>query len=240
MTEWFAQWFGETYLQLYPHRNEDDARQALALIDRVVELSGRRVLDLACGEGRHTIQLHHRGAQPVGIDLSHVLLGRARKHSDPALQLVRGDMRCLPFRTGSFEVVLNLFTSFGYFGTDEEHENVIVDVRSLLASGGWFVLDFLNAAQVRNNLVPAEQKQINEDLVEIERRIVQNEKYVEKEMRLARDGSRHVERVRLFTREELETMLVRAGFTIAERCGDYQGGPITTNSPRVILLSRAT
>lgn len=238
MTEWFADWFGETYLQLYPHRDEQDARRALSLIAGVIALRGARVLDLACGEGRHLVQLEDMGAQAIGIDLSRVLLHRARTTRSRPPLVVRGDMRLLPFRLGTFDVVVNLFTSFGYFASDHEHEGVLQGISDLLGSGGWFVLDFLNASQVRRCLVPHEERQTEKGIVEIEKRLVHDGAYVEKEIHLKGDGSRHLERVRLFSADELRTMLSRVGLRPIHDYGDYDGGPITDESPRVILFAR--
>ncbi len=77
MTEWFEQWFGEEYLHLYPHRGDEDAVRAISLVATLAPLSGTRVLDLACGSGRHAAHLTANGAKVVGFDLSMPLLSRA-------------------------------------------------------------------------------------------------------------------------------------------------------------------
>lgn len=124
MTEWFKQWFGEEYHDLYAHRDEADARRAVDLIRRVVTLeSGAWILDLACGPGRHAAELARAGGRVVGFDLSRAMLRRARERNSAVL--VRGDMRALPFKSGSFALAVNLFTSFGYFLDDAEHARVV-------------------------------------------------------------------------------------------------------------------
>src|SRR5947208_14150341 len=102
MTDWFKQWFGgEEYHELYSHRDDEDARRAVALIRRVVPWgSGDRILDLACGPGRHAAELARWGGQVAGFDLSRAMLGRARERSRGPL--VRGGMRTLPFPDGRF------------------------------------------------------------------------------------------------------------------------------------------
>src|SRR2546427_13196243 len=148
MTEWFEQWFGEEYHALYPHRDEEDARRAVALIRRAVPWGPEdRILDLACGPGRHAAELARWSGQVVGFDLSRAMLRRARERSGGAL--VRGDMRALPFRDGSFALAVNLFTSFGYFLDDGEHRRGGSQVAAPLAPGGPFVLDYLHAEQER-------------------------------------------------------------------------------------------
>jgi ubiquinone/menaquinone biosynthesis C-methylase UbiE len=120
MTEWFEEWFGEEYLQLYPHRDAAEAERAVALIlARVGFAPGWRVLDVACGAGRHARAFEAAVARCVGLDLSAALLRVARGVT--AAPLVRADMRALPVRPGSMDLTVNLFTSFGYFERDAEH-----------------------------------------------------------------------------------------------------------------------
>jgi SAM-dependent methyltransferase len=236
VTEWFEQWFGEEYLRLYPHRDDEDAAAAVALIDRVHPLAGRQALDLACGPGRHAAQLAARGAHVVGLDLSLPLLSLARARTRGALALVRGDMRLLPFRREAFDVVVNLFTSFGYFADDAQHAAVIAGSRAILRQGGVFVLDYLNDATVRANLVPHEERRISSQHVVIERRIAADGRYVLKEMHLMNDGRSFLERVRLFTPDDLVRLLEGAGFVVRHRFGDYAGGPAGPDAPRLILM----
>lgn len=236
MTEWFEQWFGEEYLRLYPHRDDADAQAAVALVNRVRRLSGLRLLDLACGPGRHATHLAERGALVVGLDLSLPLLGRAKARTQGALPLVRGDMRRLPFRPGTFDVVVNLFTSFGYFADDAQHQEVLAGAADLLQPRGLLVLDYLNAAAVRAGLVPREDRAVGSQRVVIERCITDDERHVIKTMHLCDDGRSFVERVRLFGRDELEAMFAEAGLTVSHRFGDYAGAPPGPSAPRVILV----
>ncbi len=237
MTEWFEQWFGEEYLQLYPHRDDEDARQLAALLARYAPYEGRRVLDLACGSGRHAARFAERGARVVGFDLSMPLLVRARHRRGPAMALVRGDKRRLPFRDRSFDLVVNLFTSFGYFADDAEHRAVLEGAAAALSAGGTFVLDYLHADAVRTNLVPHEEREVGEQRIAVERRISDDDRFVIKEIHLVNDGRSFVERVRLFSPQELEAMLTDAGLTVRERLGDYRGGPLGTDAPRAILIA---
>ena len=109
MTEWFEEWFGEDYLQLYPHRDDADAERAVALIVRTVSLQpGWRVLDVACGAGRHARSFVGAGAHCFGLDLSATLLRLARQVTDAPL--IRADMRQLPIRSRSMDLTVNLFS----------------------------------------------------------------------------------------------------------------------------------
>jgi SAM-dependent methyltransferase len=233
MTEWFEQWFGEEYHALYPHRDEEDARRAVDLIRGVVAWeSGARILDLACGPGRHAAALERLGAQVVGFDLSRAMLRRARERTHAAL--VRGDMRALPFRDRSFVLAVNLFTSFGYFLDDAEHRLVLRQVAAALASPGHFVIDYLNAEHVRRTLRVPEQAASRD--VRVTRRIDGDSRFVIKEIELRDEGRRFQERVRLYGAEELESLLSDAGLHIVARFGDYDGRPLSPEAPRVILV----
>lgn len=238
MTEWFEQWFGEEYLRVYPHRDEDDAAKLISLIGTHVELGSRLVLDLACGPGRHARFLTEAGARVVGLDLSMPLLSRARGRISPPTTLVRGDMRYLPLRSAGFDVVVNLFTSFGYFTSDSQHQTVLDEVGRVLKPSGSFVLDFFNSLRVANDLVPQERLSVGAQTVEVERSISRDGRFVQKSMHLTDDGRSFVERVRLFTVAELEEMLDRAGLAVEIGFGDYHGNPISVDGDRTILIAR--
>lgn len=237
MSEWFEDWFGTDYLEMYPHRDEKDAAELVSLISRMVPLQKGRVLDLACGPGRHSDLLRERGANVVGIDLSLSLLQRAREDYSPPLSVVRGDMRCLPFADSGFEAVINLFTSFGYFEADEEHRLVLREIRRIVKEGGWFVLDFLNASHVVESLVKREEQTLDGRPVAIERWISDDGRFVFKEMSLRDEDKRFVERVRLFSPKDLEHLLIEAGFSIMDSFGDYSGRVISSDSPRAIVMA---
>jgi SAM-dependent methyltransferase len=234
MTEWFQEWFGEEYLRLYPHRNDADAAALVGLIRATVPWrEGLRVLDIGCGPGRHAHALEGAGAQVAGLDLSRVLLTHARE----AIRgpLVRADMRALPFRPGCADLTVNLFTSFGYFAEDREHAAVLAGMVQTLRPAGWFVIDFLHAPFVAELVAREEPAPPREGCVSITKRLVDGGRYVEKTFQLD-DGRRFFERVRLFTPQELESMLAAAGLRVRCRFGDYGGGPITPASPRAILM----
>jgi SAM-dependent methyltransferase len=235
-TSWFEEWFGDDYLELYPHRDDAEAEKAVELIARNADGAGiKRVLDLACGAGRHTRALHDRGWWTTGLDLSHTLLKVAHRE-DPTITYARGDMRALPYRDYSFDLIVNLFTSFGYFDTDAQHLRVLAEVARAVRKGGTFVMDFLNANQVRNTLVQYDEKRIGDKIIEQHRSISKDGRYVEKSIILQCDGRKFIERVRLFDSDELEMMIEEAGFDITHRFGDYSGTPLNSTSPRTILF----
>ena len=234
--DWFEQWFGEDYLHIYQHRDEREAEHAVELI--AANLAGREihsVLDLGCGAGRHTKVLFERG-WTVGLDLSMALLKVARRES-PGAPYVRADMRELPFADDSFDLVVNLFTSFGYFEDDREHARVLSRVCAVTRHGGTFVIDFLNAGQVRRELVPYDERVKNGITIEQTRTISQDDRFVEKRIRLRGRGKEYIERVRLLSEADLERMLSVAGFDVSKRFGDYGGASWSEDSPRTILFA---
>jgi SAM-dependent methyltransferase len=236
MPEWYEEWFGEEYLALYPHRDEEDAERLVALLHRLIGWGpGWRVLDLCCGPGRHARALDRAGLRCVGLDLSAVLLRRARTVT--ASPLVRADIRRLPVRPRSMDAGLNLFTSFGYFDSDEEHERTLAGMIGTVRRGGWFVLDFLNAELVRARIPEgAGSFEREEGGTRVRRYVTPGGGFVVKEIVLA-DGRRFQERVRLFDVTALEALLVRGGAAPRHRFGDYEGGPHHAGAPRTLLVA---
>jgi SAM-dependent methyltransferase len=237
MSEWYARWFNEDYLALYPHRDDADAARAVTLVRSLAPLqAGARVLDVGCGPGRHTRLLHDAGFRVTGLDLSAVLLRRARAAT--SAPLVRADMRALPIRARSMDLVVNLFTSFGYFEDDAAHAAVIRGMAETLAPGGRLILDFLNAADVRRALDGAAAEPVaGPNGSWSVKTLADDGRYVVKTITLA-DGTVHVERVRLLEASLLERMFEAAGLTVEARHGDYGGGPMIASAPRVILAGR--
>jgi Methylase involved in ubiquinone/menaquinone biosynthesis len=234
--DWYQKSFGEDYLALYPHRDKAEAGLAVELIrSRTSGMRVDRVLDLACGAGRHSRALAERW-WTAGYDLSEPLLRVARTEA-PTVSFVRGDIRVLPFAKGSFSLVVNLFTSFGYFASDREHEQVIAEVADVVAQDGLFALDYLNAPKVIRTLNPYDERVVNGTVVEQRRRISDDGRFVEKKITLRGKGKSFDERVRLFSRADLETMLTRSGFVIREVMGDYSGAAWSDDSDRTFLLA---
>jgi SAM-dependent methyltransferase len=236
VTEWFEHWFGEAYLDLYPHRDDADAARIVALLGEHGYLRpGARVLDLACGAGRHVAALAAQGARVTGFDLSMTLLRAAQRRGGAGL--VRGDMRALALADGRFDLVVNLFTSFGYFAADADHAVVLAEVARILVPGGRFVLDFLNAPAVRRGLVRRDSRQVGGQRVVQERRLSDDGRFVVKTIALDGEGRHFLERVRLFERTDLEAMLERAGLHVDRVFGDYDGGAHDGTSPRLLIVA---
>lgn len=239
--EWFREWFGEAYLSLYPHRDEDEAATAVRLfVERTGLAEGGRILDLACGAGRHLAHLLEEGADGFGIDLSGPLLREAASRPEVGGRLARADMRALPFAGGTFDGLVNFFTSFGYFLTETEDRQVLDEIRRVLRPGAPFVMDYLNAEWVVSRLDPETVGRVNGQRVRQTRWVDGGQVF--KRIEIGEEGAEtrvFHERVRLYRPAELETLLEATGLRPRTRYGGYDGRPFTPDSPRLILFGTA-
>lgn len=240
---WFKDWFAdERYLALYCHRNTEEASPALDLIERATGISkDAAILDLACGAGRHSISLAKRGYSNItGIDLSPTLIREARKNAEAEKVKVvffEQDMRSFD---GSYDLIINLFTSFGYFATDQENEEVVIRAGKCLKNGGYFVLDFFNSAIVKRDIVAHDEKIISSGERIEQSREIRNDR-VDKTIIIhsERGASEFKESVRLFELGDFEKMVSRAGLRLLHTFGDYYGAPFDEGiSPRLFLVAK--
>ena len=241
---WYAAAFGEDYLARYAHRDHDEALRAVRLVLEATHLSGDAdTFDLCCGAGRHLEAMQSLGLDAIGGDLSMALLRRASKRG---LRVVRLDMRRLPFRDASFDLVTNFFTAFGYFEEDSENFGVLKEISRVLRPGGWFLFDFLNANVVRRHLGSSkgevEESHRDGQATRVRRGLSANGRRAEKHVE--EWHGTHLERevcesVRLFDAAELRTALKARGLTIQTEWGDYGGEPFEPDSsPRFLVLTR--
>lgn len=245
---WYEEAFGRKYLEVYSHRDEGEAERALELIERVggpQPLSGRLVLDLACGQGRYARQLARRGCRVAAVDLSMPLLERGRSVSDSGypgsgrLWFVRADMRRVPFH-GAFDLAINMFTSFGYFHSDRENAQVLEQIALALAPAGRWVIDYLNRPRVISTLVPEDESGRGGLRVVQRRKLSDDRKRVVKEVKIeGPEGSQQwTESVRMYAKEEMEAMLNSAGLELENTFGDYGMKAYSHDSPRLIMTGR--
>lgn len=237
--EWYQVAFGELYPLVYPHRDVAEAARVAKKLAPHVAHAGP-TLDVACGDGRYMCALTSAGADMYGVDLSEHLLGEAAKRGELSGRLVCGDMRALPFVAGAFRSAINMFTSFGYFEADAENARVLAEIERVLASGGTFVMDFINAHVARAALKPRTQRTVRDATVDEERELSADGRFLAKRVRVKwpeREAVEYVERVRLYEREELRALLSGAGFDVKAEHGDYELGPFEVSaSPRLILI----
>ncbi len=239
--EWFERSFREDYVLVYKHRDEASADAEIAnLLTRLPIQRTGKVLDLCCGSGRHSRALARRGYEVVGVDLSAVLLELAEEQNTfPHLHFYRYDMREIPF-VEEFDIVVNLFTSFGYFSTDAENAKVVHNMAKALKKGGEVVIDYLNPAYVKANLVSHSTKEVSGLFIEEERWL--EDGFVKKSITVqdaeAGEPRTYLEQVRLFQVDEMTSMLKQAGFGRIQVFGDYEFNSYEKEtSPRMIFYA---
>lgn len=241
---WVPAYFGDDYLRLYqfpPERTDPEvAFLAAALSSRIPP--GSRVLDLACGQGRHAVPLAAQGYRVIGLDFQDVLLREAATaavNAGVSPTFIRGDMRRLPFH-GVFDAVVNMFTAFGYF-SDDENAHVLCEVARALRPGGVFVIDVANRDALLRNAQPRSWKRLPDGtpLISEWSWDALTGRYTH--WQLLADAGRprtYTHSVRVYTYTELHAMCVRAGLEIDAVHGGFRGEALTLDAPRMILIAK--
>ncbi len=242
---WTKQAFDRWYLVVYPHRDGTEAKRLVALLGRSVRLAGARLLDLGCGPGRHLRAFAEAGSRAVGLDRSSALLACAASEAAAAgvcAQLVRADMRELPFREDAFDGATSLFTTLGY-STEDDDRRTIGEASRVVRDGGFFLLDFLNRERVLADPLPETERVNGEYRVRERRRLQDGSRRVIKRVTIERaaDGATvadYEEQVMLYREEELRALIESAGFRVDSEWGDYDGSVWEPEqSPRHLLLA---
>ncbi|MDX1590847.1 MAG: class I SAM-dependent methyltransferase [Balneolaceae bacterium] len=243
---WFENWFDTPlYEMIYANRNEEEAEMMANLIE--AETPADRypgLLDLGCGRGRHSIAFAERGYRVAGLDLSEESIRKARKKAAARglhdLTFIHGDMR-QPLNA-TFDVIVNLFTTFGYFLEDLENLRVIKSAERMLRKDGVFVVDYLNAPYVKAHLVSEESGTYNEIQFSITRKIENNMVYKNIQFsgeQISEEESEYMERVKLYEKEWFEEAFDQNGFELKKTYGDYRGSSYKgAESPRLILIAK--
>ena len=253
---WYKTWFSSPdYLELYKHRDSKDAKRIISLFFKHIRLKRySNILDLACGGGRHSILFAKKGFNVTGIDLSKYLINQAKqklkgefsKYKD-LLHFEIKDMRDIQ-HISEFDLVVNLFTSFGYFTKHTDNEKVINAVSKALKQGGYFLFDFLNSDYLKKHLVPFDTKKFDGKTAiqvrTIKRDIVTKEIYILYK-RLPKHyypGITHfTESIKLYNFLQINDMFKKYGLLTIKKFGDYDGSVFKEkNSKRLIVIARKT
>lgn len=242
-SEWFKDWFNtQEYLNVYQHRNESDAEDHIKLILGNVKIpSGAKILDMACGAGRHAIILARKNFHLTAVDLSENLISIAEQsaqNENLKINFVQSDIR--KYETNDkFDLIINLFTSFGYFESDEENYAVLQKAYHLLVENGFFVLDFFNSEFLRQNLVEFSEENLGGAEIHQYRKIKNNR--VTKKIVITKNGklSTYEESVRMFSKDEIVNAIQNIGFDIYKTFGDFLGSEFDKlSSPRLIMICK--
>lgn len=236
--EWFGEWFDSPYYhQLYKHRDYREAENFITnLVDFLNPKSDDMIIDLACGKGRHSIFLNKLGYNVLGLDLSKKSIEYASDFSSDTLAFDVHDMR-EPLPVTNVDIVVNLFTSFGYFDDKRVNEEVLQQVYNGLKPEGLFIIDFMNVHHVLANLVPEEEKELDGLIFQIKRFV--EDDFIVKQINFMDAGvpySFH-EKVRVLKEDDFDTFFERTDFTLLHKFGDYQLRPFNKEaSPRFIAV----
>ena len=237
--EWFGEWFDSPYYHIL-YKNRDNT-EAHTFIDNLCIYLGfspeNKILDVACGKGRHAIYLNHKGFDVTGIDLSAENIRYASQFSNARLSFYIHDMREV-FAYNQFDYVLNIFTSFGYFDTADEHKSAIMAAASALKKGGKLIIDFLNTHKVVNNLVPVEAKEVDDILFNITKEL-SGDGYIIKRINFEHEGQayRYKEKVKAISLNEFSNFSEQAGLSCKQLFGSYKLVPyIQETSDRMIFI----
>lgn len=239
--EWFKDWFSsKEYLEVYKHRNSEDAERLLELILNNISIEpDAKILDAACGAGRHSIYLAEKGFNVTGFDLSSTLLKIANensKHLKLDVNFINSDIRQFSSKT-NFDLIVNLFTSFGYFDSDEENFAFPSNAFDILDESGYFVLDFLNKNYVIKTLVHESEKRIGNKIITEKRKIEKGR--VVKKIIINEDNKKaeFFESVKLYSSKEILERFLQIGFKAKIIFGNYLGDKFLENeSERFIVI----
>ncbi|OGS46455.1 MAG: hypothetical protein A3K66_00465 [Euryarchaeota archaeon RBG_16_67_27] len=237
---WWESFFGPDYLKQYVHA---DTPREVDGIERILHLrEGARVLDLACGAGRHAIELARRGHDVVGFDLSEALLREARAAARKArarATFVRGDMRELPYRA-EFDAAISMFTSFGYFDRSEDDRKVLSGVARALRRRGKFLMERFNREPLAYEL-PMQGWRVHADgsvILQEDTFDLLRGRYDTRQIVIDREGTReHRGSVRAYTLPELKDLFDGVGLPVHRVLGGLDRSPYTARSPRIVLYA---
>ncbi len=239
---WFKDWFNtEYYHLLYKKRDHAEAEKFINhLIEKLQPETGSSMLDVACGKGRHALQLANKGYDVTGIDLSKSSIEEAMKFSQSNLHFFEHDMR-LPFWINFFDYAFNFFTSFGYFKSKREDNNSIRNISNSLKKNGIFVMDFLNVTYSEKNMVPQEKKEI--DSVDFNIVKWHDNRFFYKKIEIADKKTEKnysfIETVSKYSLEDFSSIFEANNLRITELYGDYQFSKYDQQeSPRLIMIAR--
>ncbi|WP_289658001.1 class I SAM-dependent methyltransferase [Flavobacterium panacagri] len=234
---WYSSWFDTPYYHiLYKDRNYREAQVFMDNLTHYLNLPEKaKVLDLACGKGRHSIYLNQLGFDVLGADLSENSITEASKNSNETLHFKVHDMR-EPFEE-KFDAIFNLFTSFGYFENYDDNLTTLKAIKESLSEYGFAVIDFMNVANVIENLVPEETKTVDEIDFHIKRYV--EDGHIFKQIDFEDKGRKYhfTEKVKALTLKDFQELMEEAGIYLLDIFGDYKLKKFhKTESERLIMI----
>lgn len=239
-SEWFETWFDTKYYHtLYKNRDNKEAEQFISNLISLLKIpQGSKVLDLACGKGRHSLTLYTHGYHVLGVDLSPSSIEQASYFENENLSFQVHDMRQI-IPNQQFKGIFNLFTSFGYFDSVEDNLRVLISMHEMLEEDGVLVIDFMNATKVVSQLVTEEVKVVDDITFNITRKFDGN--HIFKYIQFSADGEekKFMERVQALKLNDFQKLLESVGFVITDTFGNFELKPFNEqDSDRLILIAK--
>lgn len=220
--KWFQYWFNSPYYHiLYSQRNDEEAEYLIDNLSAYLKPAlHSRILDIACGRGRHAVYLNKKGFDVTGIDLSEQSIKYAKQFENKHLHFFVHDMRKLGY-INYYDIAMNLFTSFGYFDTEKDHVNALKSFRKSIKDDGRLVIDYFNTQKILQNLTHRETKNIEGIAFDIHKfvadgKIIKHINFEHKNKHFAFE-----ERVQAFTKDDFERMFEKSGLAVKEIFGSY-------------------
>lgn len=225
---------------------ENRIKKASKEVEKILTLlnvdEGSKILDLCCGVARHSVELAKKGHHVTGVDITSYYLEKAKKRAKKAdvdLNLIQEDMRDYS-KTSYFDVVLNLWTSFGYFEKEEENQQVLNNVYNSLKNGGKFLIDLMGKEVTARIFKEKDWLQTEDGFILVQRSIENGwEKSVDRRVKISSEGiSEYEMRVNLYSGKELRQKLDEAGFSEIKLYGTWEGDPYDEEAERLIAIAR--
>ncbi len=238
--EWFETWFDSPYYHiLYKDRDHKEAELFLDhLITFLAPKPKSRILDVACGKGRHSIYLNKKGFKVTGYDLSEESISYDKQFENDGLEFYLHDMR-ETFRSNYYDFVINLFSSFGYFEKERDNVRCLISHATALKPDGIFVFDYFNCSKIVLSGEMQMEKEIDGIKFQIKKSITGN--IVHKIIEFSDKGENYhfEERVMLLNKEILMRFFDIAGLEVIHTFGNYDLQPFEENtSERLILIAK--
>jgi len=241
---WWKKAFGEIYLSAFDslYSRARTAREVGFLIKMLHLRQNEKILDIPCGQGRHSIEFAKRGFHVTGVDFSPTLIrvssDRARaQHVVP--RFIRGDIRSVQLRE-RYDAILVLGNSFGYF-SDSDNEKVITNLSRFLARGGFLVLDLPNTVGMLRRLETKRKLQIPHGYILVDETLFDPRNLtVQLRWTIVQSGKRTIfpGRLRLYTFPEIRTLLLKNGLRVTKLFGSFGGMAYTLQAPRMIVIAQ--
>jgi SAM-dependent methyltransferase len=243
--DWYEQdSFWESFSPYMFNQERMDATQEEVdhLIERAEMQPGMEVLDLPCGIGRHSCELASRGFQVTAVDRTQVYLRKARQFAAEGglqIEFVEEDMRSFR-RVEAFDVILNLFTSFGYFEDQDDDRLVLKNFYQSLKPGGVLVMEMMGK-EILARIYRHDSWEEKDGVLYLQQRYISDGwGWIENRWIMIRDGERREFTLghRLYSAVELCTLIQQAGFSQTSVFGSLEGIPYNQDARRLVVVAR--